>query len=148
MDNQYQIIIKSEEKATESQFAGTETPSGSAGKGSSKEQGSLKKFASGIAAIGLVSSVKNVESYLVGRVETWTGNKTLQDQINVLDYAVSNAVSFGVAAATGPLGLVAWGIGKATSFGIQAADFYYNKSMETLSRQLNAERQSKGSFFE
>lgn len=148
MDNQYQIIITSEEKATESQFAGTETPSGSVGTGSSKEQGSLKKFASGIAAIGLVSSVKNVENYLVGRVETWTGNKTLQDQINMLDYAVSNAVSFGVAAATGPLGLVAWGVGKITSFALQAGDFYYNRQMEEYARQLNYERQSEGRYFE
>lgn len=158
--NQYEIVIKVDEGTQgSSQFAGNSGGSsggagagGNAGGGSGGkapgEKNSFKAFAKTVAAAGLISSAKSVGNYLVNRVETWTGNKALQDQISLATNLASNAVSLGFAAATGPLGLAAWGIGKVTSFALQAGDFYYNKQQEEYARQLNAERQSEGRYFD
>lgn len=158
--NQYEIIIKVDEGTQGGgQFAGTENtaaPSGPAAGGSAGGQGGaapagksgFQTFAKTVAAAGLISSAKSVGNYIVNRVETWTGNKALQDQISLASNLASNAVSLGFAAATGPLGLAAWGIGKVTSFAMQAGDYYYNKQQEEYARQLNAERQSEGRYFD
>lgn len=158
--NQYEIVIKVDEGTQGGgQFAGTENtaaPSGPAAGGSAGGQGGaapagksgFQTFAKIVAAAGLISSAKSVGNYLVNRVETWTGNKALQDQISLASNLASNAVSLGFAAAAGPVGLAAWGIGKVTSFAIQAADFYYNKQQEEYARKLNAERQSEGRYFD
>lgn len=158
--NQYEIIIKVDEGTQGGgQFAGTENtaaPSGPAAGGSAGGQGGaapagksgFQTFAKTVAAAGLISSAKSVGSYVVNRVETWTGNKALQDQVNLATNLASSAVSLGFAAAAGPLGLAAWGVGKITSFALQAADFSYNKQMEEYARQMNAERQSEGRYFE
>ena len=158
--NQYEIVIKVDEGTQGSgQFAGNSGASsggagsaggnggGSGGKAPG-EKNSLKAFAKTVAAMGLVNSAKSIGNYAVSRVETWTGNKAIQDQVNLATNLASNAVSLGFAAAAGPLGLVAWGVSKVTSFALQASDFYYNKQMETYARQLNAERQSEGRYFE
>lgn len=148
--NQYQITIKLDSgEGTSKHFAGTnmqDTPSVDTTTG--KTKGTLKTFAKTVAALGLVSSAKSIEKYVVNRVATWTGNQALQDQITIGTTIVSEAVSFGFAAATGPLGLAAWGVGKITSFALQAGDFYYNRQMEEYARQLNYERQSEGRYFE
>lgn len=158
--NQYEIVIKVDEGTQgSSQFAGNSGgSSGGAGAGGSGgggsggkapgEKNSLKAFAKTVAAAGLVNSAKSIGNYAVSRVETWTGNKAIQDQVSLATNLASNAVSLGFAAAAGPLGLAAWGMSKITSFATQAADFYYNKQMETYARQLNAERQSEGRYFE
>lgn len=156
--NQYEIVIKVDEGTQGGgQFAGTEnTASPSAAGGSAGGQGGaapagksgFQTFAKTVAAAGLISSAKSVGNYLVNRVETWTGNKALQDQVNLATNLASSAVSLGFAAAAGPLGLAAWGVGKITSFALQAVDFSYNKQMEEYARQMNAERQSEGRYFE
>lgn len=156
--NQYEIVIKVDEGTQGGgQFAGTEnTASPSAADGSAGGQGGaapagksgFQTFAKTVAAAGLISLAKSVGNYLVNRVETWTGNKALQDQVNLATNLASSAVSLGFAAAAGPLGLAAWGVGKITSFALQAVDFSYNKQMEEYARQMNAERQSEGRYFE
>lgn len=147
MANQYEITIKSEVGDGDSQIAGTSGSSGNS-KSKKKKNSAGKKFANAIAAAGIISTVASVENYLVGHVETWTGNKALQDQHNIGQILGMNAITFGVAAATGPLGIVAWGLGKATSFALHASDFYYAKQQETYARQLNYERQGEGRYFE
>ena len=158
--NQYEIVIKVDEGTQGGgQFAGTENtaaPSNPAGGGQAGGQGGaapagkngLKAFYKQIAAAGLINSGKSVGNYLVNRVETWTGNKAIQDQHNMWSNIAGNAVSLGVAAYMGPLAVAAWGVGKITSFALQAVDFSYNKQMEEYARQMNSERQSEGRYFE
>ena len=162
--NQYEIVIKVDEGTQGgSQFAGNAGASsggaggnaggsggsaGGQGGAAPAGKGGFQTFAKTVAAAGLVSSAKSVGSYVVNRVETWSGNKALQDQVNLATNLASSAVSLGFAAAAGPLGLAAWGVGKITSFALQAVDFSYNKQMEEYARQMNAERQSEGRYFE
>ena len=156
--NQYECVIKFDNGSGSSQFAGTDTSNGAssgaqaAGGGSAAQSGAMQKikgFAKGAAALGITAAIGTGINYAISHVEMYTGNKAIQDQIDIAKTFVTDAASFGLAAATGGVvGMVAWGVGKLTSFAVSAAQYSYNKQQEEYARQLNYERQSEGRYFE
>lgn len=155
--NQYECVIKFDNGSGSSQFAGTDTSNGAssgaqaAGGGSANKTAwqKIKGFAKGAAALGITAAIGTGINYAISHVEMYTGNKAIQDQIDIAKTFVTDAASFGLAAATGGVvGMVAWGVGKLTSFAVSAAQYSYNKQQEEYARQLNYERQSEGRYFE
>lgn len=136
MDNNYQIIIKSEIGGGKSKM---QVGGAKADEGTSATNG-IQDIWKKAKSIGVVAIGAQIVSYATSRVGVETGNQQLQDEINGWTSVVKKSIAIGGAFLVNPiLGFTALA-STAVSFGTQAHTFNYEHNMENIALKQVRER--------
>lgn len=109
-----------------------------------KPMGALKYAAAGAAFMG---AVKQAGQGVVSRIGKWTGNSTLQNQINFAQTVIGEASTIGLGfAAAGPAGAIVAAVPIAINKAFTIADYYFDMKWERKQAEREFERMGTGAF--